>query len=332
MKIVADSAIPFLKGTLEPYAETVYLDGRAISPSDVADADVLIIRTRTRCDAGLLEGSRVRTVVTATIGFDHIDLGYCREHGIEVITSAGCNARGVLQWVGAALALSARRHGFAPSERTIGVVGVGHVGSLVAGYAAEWGFRVVCCDPPRERREGGLGFVGFEELLKRADIVTFHVPLDDSTRHMFDSHTAGLMRPGSIVMNTSRGEVVDTQALLQSGMAYALDVWEHEPDIDRELLRRAEISTPHIAGYSLQGKANATSMAVNAIAERFGLPLRGWYPAGIAKSAPRKISWEEMTESIVRYCDIEGESLALKEHPGQFERMRNSYAFRQEYF
>lgn len=332
MKIVVDNAIPFIKGILEPYAEVLYLDGKAISPADVADADALIVRTRTRCDAALLEGSAVKQVVTATIGFDHIDLGYCRDHGIGVATSAGCNARGVLQWVGAALAYLSQRHGFTPSERTLGVVGVGHVGSLVAEYAAAWGFRVVCCDPPRQQREGDLGFVGFDELLREADIVTFHVPFDASTRHMLDGNTLRLLRPGSIVINTSRGEVIDTEALCRSGHPYALDVWENEPEISRDLLERAEISTPHIAGYSLQGKANASSMAVNAIAGRFGLPLCGWYPEGVGKSVPKEIGWEEMSRSIAAYCDIEGESLALKRHPEEFERMRNSYAYRQEYF
>lgn len=332
MKIVVDNAIPFIKGILEPYAEVLYLDGKAISPADVADADALIVRTRTRCDAALLEGSAVKQVVTATIGFDHIDLGYCRDHGIGVATSAGCNARGVLQWVGAALAHLSQRHGFTPSERTLGVVGVGHVGSLVAEYAAAWGFRVVCCDPPRQQREGDLGFVGFGQLLREADIVTFHVPLDASTRHMLDGNTLRLLRPGSIVINTSRGEVIDTEALCRSGHPYALDVWENEPEISRDLLERAEISTPHIAGYSLQGKANASSMAVNTIADRFGLPLCGWYPEGVGKSVPKEIGWEEMSRSIAAYCDIEGESLALKRHPEEFERMRNSYAYRQEYF
>lgn len=332
MKIVADKAIPFLEGVLEPYAEVLRLDGKSISPSDVADADALIVRTRTRCDAALLEGSAVKQVVTATIGFDHIDIGYCRSRGIEVATAAGCNARGVLQWIGAALAHLSEKHGFVPSERALGVVGVGHVGSLVAEYAAAWGFRVICCDPPRQQREGGLGFVPFDELLREADIVTFHVPLDASTRHMLDERALRLLRPGSVVVNTSRGEVVETKALLRSGQECALDVWENEPDIDRALLESAAVSTPHIAGYSLQGKANATAMAVNAIAERFGLPLRGWYPDGIAKSEPRGIGWEEMTRSISRYCDIEGESLALKRRPEEFEQMRNAYAYRQEYF
>lgn len=148
MKIVADNAIPFLKGVLEPYARVEYLPGKTIATADVRDADALIVRTRTRCDAALLEGSSVKLIATATIGFDHIDTEYCRRHGIEVATAAGCNARGVLQYVAAALVRLSRVQAWEPADKTLGIVGVGHVGSLVEAYARTWGFRVVACDPP----------------------------------------------------------------------------------------------------------------------------------------------------------------------------------------
>ena len=166
MKIIADSAIPFLQGVLEPWAEVRYLPGSEIAPEEVRDADALLIRTRTRCDERLLGGSRVRLIATATIGFDHIDTAWCAAHGIEVTTAAGCNARGVLQWVGAALVHLSRTQGWQPAERTLGIVGVGHVGSLVKAYAEGWGFRVVCCDPPREEREQvSLDAIGEAEVL-----------------------------------------------------------------------------------------------------------------------------------------------------------------------
>ena len=145
MKIVADSAIPFFQGVLEPWAEVRYLPGSRIAAEDVRDADALVIRTRTRCDERLLAGSRVRLIATATIGFDHIDTAWCAAHGIRVATAAGCNARGVLQWAGAVLAHLARTQGWKPAQRTLGIVGVGHVGSLIREYACLWGFRVVCC-------------------------------------------------------------------------------------------------------------------------------------------------------------------------------------------
>ncbi len=330
MKVIADKAIPFLQGVLEPFAEMRYLDGSKISPGDLADADALVIRTRTRCDEALLGGSPLKMIATATIGFDHIDLDYCRRRGIGVATAAGCNARGVLQWVAAALVRLAQEQGWHPAERTLGIVGVGHVGSLVSRYAAAWGFRVLCCDPPREEREH-LGFLPLETLLREADILTLHTPLDDSTRHLADDRFFAVMKPGALLFNSSRGGVVDTRALLDSGRGCVLDVWEHEPDLDRTLLDRALLATPHIAGYSLQGKANATALAVRALARRFGWPLAEWYP-DVAPSSPREIGWEELTATIGRYFDIAAESARLKAAPEAFERIRDSYDYRREYF
>ncbi len=331
MKIVADNAIPFLDGVLEPFAEVCRRPGREISAEDVRDADALVIRTRTRCDETLLAGSRMRMIATATIGFDHIDLAWCRRNGIEVATAAGCNARGVLQWVAAVLALLARRQGWTPGQRTLGVVGVGHVGSLVKSYAEAWGFRVLCCDPPREERER-CGFLPLEEVARQADILTFHTPLDDTTRHMAGEWLFRMMKPGAVLLNSSRGEVVDGEALLRSELEWALDVWEHEPELNPELLRRALVATPHIAGYSLQGKANATALAVAALARKFGLPVEGWYPPEVTPSQPRAISWQELVRTIVGAYDIEAESRRLKQQPSAFESLRDRYDYRQEYF
>lgn len=331
LKIVADSAIPFLQGVLDPYAEIRSLPGRAIGPEEVRDADALIIRTRTRCDERLLAGSRVRLIATATIGFDHIDTAWCAAHGIRVATSAGCNARGVLQWVAAALVRLARIEGWEPRQRTLGIVGVGHVGSLVETYARAWGFRVVCCDPPRQARED-CGFRPLEETARAADILTFHTPLDATTRHLADARLLALMKPGAALFNSSRGEVVDNTALLADGRPCALDVWEGEPHIDPALLARAFVSTPHIAGYSEQGKAMATALAVEAVARCFDLPLRGWYPPQAAPSTPRPIAWEELTATIDAAFDIEAESRRLKADPASFEALRDNYRYRREFF
>lgn len=331
MKIVADSAIPYLEGVLEPYAEVCRLPGSAIRQEHVLDADALLVRTRTRCDGKLLGSSRVRFVGTATIGTDHIDLAYCRRAGIRVAAAPGCNARGVLQYIAAALVHLARTQGWEPAARTLGIVGVGHVGSLVRAYAEQWGFRVLCCDPPREERER-CGFRTLEEVAREADILTFHTPLDASTRHMADSRLFGLMKPGAILINSSRGEVVDGEALLRSGLGWALDVWEHEPHLDPALLENALLATPHIAGYSEQGKANATAMSVASLARRFGLPLEGWYPPQAAPARRRPISWQELCRTIGGAYDIASESRSLKERPGDFESMRDHYAYRREYF
>lgn len=331
MKVVVDSAIPYLRGVLEPYFEVIYRAGEAFTASDVADADALIVRTRTKCNANLLQGSRVRLIATATIGFDHIDMNYCQKQGIRVVTAQGCNAAGVLQWVAAAMALLAQKDGWSPSQKTLGIVGVGNVGSLVEKYARRWGFNVLCCDPPRQQREGG-DFVGFEELLRRSDIVTLHTPLDKTTFHMMDSVAIAMMSHNGVIINASRGEVADTQALLEAPQTLILDVWEREPAIDAQLLEKALVATPHIAGYSAQGKANASSMVVRAIAEEFNLPIEGWYPAEVEPVERQPIEWEQMCRTIGSYCDLNSQSDYLKSNPREFESIRNNYHYRQEYF
>lgn len=331
MKIVIDSAIPYIQGVLEPFADVRYIKGTAISHYDVRDADALVIRTRTHCNAALLDNSQVSFIATATIGFDHIDLDYCHRHNITVTTAAGCNARGVLQWVSAVLAYLSEREGWCPRQKTLGIVGVGHVGSLVKEYAESWGFRVVCCDPPREEREH-CGFIPLAELARQSDIITFHTPLDDTTRHIADAKLFSLLPHGATLLNSSRGEVVDTQALAASGLQYVLDVWEQEPDLDPQVLQKALLATPHIAGYSAQGKANASSMAVEALARHFALPLTGWYPQSVHPSVARDISWEQMCSTIGTAFDIETESNYLKSHSSDFEQIRNTYLLREELY
>lgn len=331
MKVIVDRAIPFLQGVLEPFAEVVYLDGKAFTKEEVESADALIIRTRTKCDSALLEGSKVQFIATATIGFDHIDLDYCRAHNITVATSAGCNARGVLQWVSAVLATLAKRENFRPEERTLGVVGVGNVGSLVKMYAEAWGFRVICSDPPRQEREN-LGFVSLEEVLRKADIVTLHTPLNSTTNHLINSNNISLLRSGAVLINSSRGECVATEATRRNDILYFTDVWENEPNIDGEYLAKSMVATPHIAGYSAQGKANASAMAVQALAHHFDLPLKEWRPSEVKSVEPQAISWEQMCSTIAHYCDLEKESNTLRNAPQQFENLRNNYLYREEYF
>ncbi len=329
--VVVDEAIPFLNGVLDPWCDVRALPGAAVAAADLRDADALVVRTRTRCDAALLGGSSVRLVVTATIGFDHIDCAWCAAHGIEVATAAGCNARGVLQWVAGVLALDARRRGWRPAEKCLGIVGVGHVGELVRQYAEAWGFRTVCCDPPREAREHS-GFCSLEAVAEAADVLTLHTPLDATTRHLVDARLVARMKRDALLVNASRGGVVATEAVLDSPLRFAFDVWEGEPAIDPRALERAEAATPHIAGYSVQGKANATAAAVRAIARRFGLPLGAWYPPEALRPVPRPIGWEEMCATIDRYFDVEAETQALKRAPEAFERMRDAYRYRAEYF
>lgn len=344
MKILIDEFVPYAEEALAPYAEVLMVDGRRLSPKEVADADALIVRTRTRCDASLLSGARgLKFVGTATIGYDHIDQPYLASRGVKFTSAAGCNRRAVLQWVAAVLAHLAEVQGWRPEERTLGVVGVGNVGSLVADYARSWGFRVLCSDPPREQREGldeKEGFVSLERLVREADIVTFHTPLirggENPTFHLADNSLLGLMKEGATLINASRGEVADTNALIAHShrLTLCIDVWEGEPDaISRELLEVAEIATPHIAGYSLQGKANASAIVIDSLAERLGIEaLRGWYPEGVRPSTPRSIGWQEMRERIDSHCHLREETERMRQNPGDFECRRNTYPLREEFF
>lgn len=331
MKAIIDSAIPYIEGILEPFMNVTYCEGIAISKELARDADVLIIRTRTRCGSDLLEGSAVKLIATATIGFDHIDLEYCRQHNIKVVTAQGCNAAGVLQWVAAALVALAQRDGWQAQDMTLGIVGVGNVGSLVDRYARSWGFNVLRCDPPRQECEGG-DFLPLEEVARRADIITFHTPLDASTYHLVDEELIGIIKPDAAIINASRGEVADTQALLAATQTLVLDVWENEPAISKCLLDKTFLATPHIAGYSAQGKANATAMVIRAVAEHFSLPLHDWYPPEVKPAERRDISWAELQGSIATHCDLRSESLSFKHHYQEFEQLRNHYAYREEYF
>ena len=331
MKVIIDSAIPYIRGVVEPYAEVVYCSGASIDSALVRDADALIVRTRTKCCRELLEGSSVRFIATATIGRDHIDEKYCHEAGIEVASAAGCNARGVLQWVAATLKHIVSSDNKRPEEYTLGVVGVGNVGSLVVEHARHWGFKVLMCDPPRHEREGGE-FYPIDDIIRQADIITLHTPLDVTTHHLINAERIALMRPNAVIVNASRGAVVDNRAVSESGHRYAFDVWEDEPRLNNEILQGAMLATPHIAGYSQQGKANATAMSINALARHVDLPLTTWRPEEVTPTEPRLLSWEEMCSTIGKYCDIVTETEVLKLNPEAFEALRNDYDYREEYF
>ena len=322
MKIVVDDKIPFIRGVFEPYAEVVYLPGAAIGAADVRDADAIVTRTRTRCGRALLEGSSVRAIASATIGYDHIDTSYCESRGIAWSNAPGCNAGSVAQWVSSVLETLARSHGFNLAGRTLGIVGVGHVGSKVQAAASALGMKVMLCDPPRALAEGPSGFVSFEDIIEGADIVTLHVPLTAETFHMVNASVLGRMKPSQILINSSRGEVVDSAALkacLEAGglMAAALDVWENEPDVDPALVGLAEIATPHIAGYSLDGKANGTSAAVRFIARQLG----------ISELIDFSVVLPPATDASY---DVTRDSNALKADLTAFEHLRETYPVRRE--
>ena len=327
MKIVAESHIPFLRGLIEPRAQVTYAD--TITADDAADADVLLVRTRTRCDAHLLDGSRVRLIGTATIGTDHIDMDYCRQHHIDVVNAPGCNAPAVAQWVLAGIGQWMRHHWAAhPSALTIGVVGAGHVGSIVARWARQLGFSVLLNDPPRAAREGSAAFVPLDQLTAQADIITVHTPLTREgpwpTWHLVD---ARLLNAGGcrLLMNAARGPVCDTQALLQWHGDLAIDCWENEPHIHPALLQKAFIATPHIAGYSLQGKQRGTAMVLEALNSRFGWDI----PLPHADT-PTAGADDVTLERILQSYNPLNDTAHLKTHPDQFEQLRTTYPLRNE--
>ena len=331
MKVVIDSAIPYIRGILEPFAETLYLEGGEFTREVVADADALIIRTRTQITENLLEGSKVSFIATATIGKDHIDETYCQRRGIAVSSAPGCNARGVLQWVAGVLHHITTTEHRSPESYTLGVVGVGNVGSLVANYARYWGFKVMECDPPRAEREGGE-FYTFEQIVENCDIITLHVPLNKSTRYMINVDVLERMPKHTTIINAARGGVVVNRAVMYSGHRYIFDVWESEPELDPKVVLHAMLGTPHIAGYSAQGKANATARCVNALAEFFDLPIVDWYPEAVRRPSPRLLSWEELCQTIVSHYDIAAESEQLKMMHRESEQLRDNYTYREEYF
>ena len=341
MKIVADSAIPFLEGVLEPYAEVVYKAGRSICREDLLDADALLTRTRTRCDAALLAGTRVSLIATATIGTDHIDLPWCAANGITVRNAAGCNAGGVMDYVFSALYAVAARKGIVLAGKTFGIVGVGHVGSRVEATARKLGFDVLLCDPPRAAAEGPEAFVSLEELLDRSDIVTFHTPLDETTYGMADDAFFSRMRTGAMFINASRGEVVDESALLHAIPklgAVIIDTWRNEPRINRILMDAVDIATPHIAGYSFQGKQNGSAAAVRAVAEKFGIDaLRDFSPTdSVPELAPIRLDVSGMSQGQIAATfqynyPVFTDDFLFRLNPDGFEAVRTAYQYRREF-
>ncbi len=331
MKIVADDKIPYIREKLALLADkVVYRNGADICADDVHDADALVVRTRTRCDQRLLEGSSVQFIATATIGFDHIDTDYLQRAGITWTNCPGCNAGSVAQYVECSLLLLERTQGFKLRGATIGIVGFGHVGSKVRAVAERMGMRVLVCDPPL----GQADFVSFDVIEQEADVITFHVPLTHegpyATCHMADETFFQRIPRVPYIINTSRGEVVDNAALLQALRTgkvrdAVLDVWEGEPDINRELLQRVFIGTPHIAGYSADGKVNADNMVIDALCRHFHLPNLGKIvpPALTSCRSP-------FTSHPLSFYNPMEDSEKLKANPSDFEYLRNNYPLRRE--
>jgi erythronate-4-phosphate dehydrogenase len=345
LKIVADHKIPFLKGALEQVAQVEYLPGSKITREHLLDADVLIVRTRTKCNSALLDGTKVRFIASATIGYDHIDTEYCASQGIQWTNAPGCNSGSVKQYIASSIAAITTRDQKKFSDITMGIVGVGNVGSKIHQLCRAIGIKTILNDPPRQRNENNDMFSDLEYLLQNSDIVTMHVPLirkgDDMTFHMVNEWFLSKMKKGAWLINSSRGEIAMTNALKDAVMqnhlsGVVLDVWESEPLIDEELLHLAYIATPHIAGYSADGKANGTAMSVQAISRFFNLGMDNWCPQTIPVPAniPIKVNEAEpekiFQEISLGAYNIFNDSALLKSSPESFELQRENYPIRRE--
>lgn len=338
MKVIVDDKIPFIKGEIEKIAdEVIYLSGRAFTPDIVKDADALVVRTRTQCNRQLLEGSSIRFIATATIGFDHIDTDYCRKANICWENAVGCNSSSVEQYIHSALLLLSKEKGITPNQWTMGVIGVGHVGSKVVQLGKRLGMKVLLNDPPRAAQEGTTGFSSLEELAEQCDLLTFHTPLNRNgafnTFHLADQLFFARLQRQPVLINTSRGEVVETEALLkalcQGDVSEAIiDVWEHEPGINQNLLKHCFLGTPHIAGYSADGKANATRMALEALCRFFQRTAD--FHIEPPKPERTTIQATNPDEALLQIYNPQRDSDALKAHPELFEELRGNYPLRRE--
>ena len=355
MLIVADENIPLLNAFFGDIGEIRRVSGRTMSASDVRDADVLLVRSVTRVNRELLEGSSVRFVGTTTIGTDHIDLGWLEENGIRFSAAPGCNANSVVEYVLSVLSLYAERKVLNDwSQLTVGIVGAGNVGSELAEKLDRLGFSVKLCDPPRAERERNLTFVSLDEVLA-CDVVTLHTPLTRDSAHptlqMIGRRELDLLTSRQLLINTGRGEVIDGAALSErlsqaDAPLVALDVWEQEPRINPELVGKTWLATPHIAGYSLEGKVQGTEMIYQAVSRFLGLPARKKAGQFLPEPALSKVSFTSAADEqaairiALRACyDPRQDDARLRHIMGvpasqergvAFDRLRKDYPVRRE--
>ena len=353
MHILADENIPLVEAFFAEHGEIRRMHGRTINRAALGDSEVLLVRSVTRVDRELLEGSRVRFVGTCTIGTDHLDLDYFAEAGIAWSSAPGCNARGVVDYVLGCLLAMAEGEGVELADLRYGVVGAGEVGGWLVEVLRGLGWKVLVCDPPRQARETGE-FVGLDEILEECDVISLHTPLilegEHATFHLLDQARLERLRPGAWLVNASRGAVVDNAALREQlaqrpDIQAVLDVWEGEPQVDVALAELCWIATPHIAGYSLEGKLRGTAQIYQAFCASRGLepkvelaelmpetPLRG---LSFAETA----SPEDMLVTICRAVyDPRRDDAAFRrslagddeQRRAGFDRLRKQYPPRRE--
>lgn len=336
MKIIVDNKVPYIRETLEKIADQViYLPGKDITHDIVKDADALITRTRTKCNRELLEGSNIKFIGTATIGFDHIDTEFCKRANITWKNCPGCNAGAVEQYVHAVLLLLEKEKGINLKNSCIGIIGVGHVGTRIRNMAERLGMKILLNDPPRNDN-GEKGYVDLQTIADNCNIITFHTPLiregKYKTYHLADKDFFGLLKRKPVIINTSRGEVIDTNAILDALnnntiSEAVIDVWENEPNINIDLLNKVFIGTPHIAGYSADGKINATRMTLESLCQFFNINAEINISLPPDPNAP--YSDDENTRILQQY-NPHDDCEALRSHTQMFEQLRGDYKLRRE--
>ena len=354
MKIVADENIPCVEQAFASLGEVTLVAGRELQARQLRDADILLVRSVTRVDAGLLDGSPVRFVGSATIGFDHVDLDYLQAHGIGFATAPGSNATSAAEYVVSALLALSERQQFDLAGKCVGIIGCGNVGSRVRHKLAALGVECLVNDPPLQEQGGGRDFVGLDEILG-TDIITLHVPLTHTGRHptfhLIDEAFMARLRPHATLVNTARGAAVDNRALVRllaarPDLSVVLDVWEGEPAIDVALLQKVALGTPHIAGYSLDGKLRGTDMIYRAVCGHFGLAGPWQAAVGLPDSESLDLAGMDETDRVaclrraVFHCyDVRRDDRRLRElltlepaeRPGHFDRLRRDYPVRREF-
>ena len=352
-RIIIDANIPYIRGTFDKVAEVEYLTAKEITPQKVKSADALIIRTRTLCNADLLEGSQVKFIATATIGTDHIDIDYCDAHNIAWTNAPGCNAESVAQWVGSVLAVWSNKHNCSLSGKTIGIVGHGHVGKRVERLARLLGMKVLLNDPPLAINNPEQ-YVDLQTISRQCDVITFHTPLTRegkfATYHLFNAqcitnglepwrkmHNAQLPNKlPRLIINAARGGIINENALLDTLhpapysllLDFAIDCWEGEPETNPELREKALIATPHIAGYSADGKHNASQQVIKAVASFFNI-----HPdtvEGLPPKSTTTATGDTLKNQLLHNYNILADSDALKSEPHKFEHFRSNYPIRRE--
>jgi erythronate-4-phosphate dehydrogenase len=354
MQIIADENIPCVAKAFASLGEVTLLPGRGMQAEQVRAADILLVRSVTRVDARLLAGSNVQFVGSATIGFDHVDRAYLQEQGIGFSTAPGSNATSAAEYVVSALLALAAQRGFDPAGKTAGIIGCGNVGSRVRQKLAVLGMECMVNDPPLRAQGGHDDFVDLDEVLQ-ADVITVHVPYTREgpypTHHLVNAALLERLRSGAVFINTARGAVADNAALdvlleARSDLSVVLDVWEGEPDISMSLLEKVQLGTPHIAGYSLDGKLRGTEMIYRAACAHFGRPLQ-WQaaddlPAGLSldlrelRAAPLLA---KLQAAVFACYDIRQDDASLREQlalpaaerPARFDRLRKEYPVRREF-